>query len=314
MRAIILGGLAACALCAQLWAGVMEVTHHSDALGRERNLSVYVPPGYDGSGAYPTVYLLHGYAAETNNAYWEKKYAIGKVLDELIATGRIRPFVVVMPDSSMRWKASGYTFCGSFYVNTVAGRYEDYVMEDVIEYVEQHFAVSPDPARRAVMGHSMGGLGALHYAMKYGKSRFGAVVAHSGPTLYPLIKHLQPLFNRAFTDGHVVSKLVIKVFGLLGISPAEVVDFPGEDALEAEFSAQRSGGPEVRWDNLRGLYVYLSCGDKDEKHMYPLNKLFVGQLSKRRIDHTFVSYEGDHDNRLLEMIKDSFTRLGAALP
>ena len=75
---------------------VASVTYYSTALGRHRRMHVYTPPGYEnGKDRYPVFYLLHG-AGDSDDS-WTSVGRAGFILDNLIATGKAKPMIVVMP-------------------------------------------------------------------------------------------------------------------------------------------------------------------------------------------------------------------------
>ena len=75
---------------------VAEVTYYSQTLQRFRRMHVYTPPGYEkGAGTYPVLYLLHG--ASDSDASWSTVGRAGFILDNLIAAGKAKPMLVVMP-------------------------------------------------------------------------------------------------------------------------------------------------------------------------------------------------------------------------
>jgi len=80
---------------------VAAVTYYSKALGKFRRMHVYTPPGYEkGKGKFPVFYLLHG-AGDSDDA-WTSVGRAGNILDNLIAAGRAKPMVVVMPAGHTR--------------------------------------------------------------------------------------------------------------------------------------------------------------------------------------------------------------------
>jgi enterochelin esterase family protein len=116
---------------------VRIIWYQSSSLGTTRRMHIYTPPGYDGSGIrHPVLYLLHG--GGDNDTGW---YAIGRanvILDNLLANGRAKPMIVVMP--------LGHTvglnmsdIAGSIARN-VEGFSND-LLKDVIPYVEKNFRV-----------------------------------------------------------------------------------------------------------------------------------------------------------------------------
>ena len=119
---------------------------------------VYTPPGYDpqDSNKYPVLYLLHG-ATDT----YETWYKVGRanfILDNLIADGKAKPMIIVMPYANPRM-----TFAGK--ANTATENPFDYTGElvnDLIPFVEQHYQVEANASNRAVAGFSRGGYQTLH--------------------------------------------------------------------------------------------------------------------------------------------------------
>jgi enterochelin esterase-like enzyme len=134
---------------------VAAVTYYSTALSTFRRMQVYTPPGYEsGSARYPVFYLLHG-AGDSDDA-WPTVGRAGFILDNLIAEGKAKPMIVVMPAGHTRRTTGG----GGGGV--VAGRTanEEFVSDfvtDVLPYVEKNYRVRADRANRAIAGLSMGG-------------------------------------------------------------------------------------------------------------------------------------------------------------
>jgi S-formylglutathione hydrolase FrmB len=135
----------------------------SAALGERRDMYVYLPPGYDPCKQYPFILWLHGVAQD------EHAFLMDGVrpLDDAMRSGRLPPAIVAAPDGSLRG-VSGYFTAGSFWINSpVGGPYEDYLMQDVWNFVTSHYSIRPEAEAHAVMGVSMGGGGAFHTAIKY---------------------------------------------------------------------------------------------------------------------------------------------------
>ena len=145
---------------------VAAVTYHSSALKRFRRMHVYTPPGYETSAQrYPVFYLLHG-AFDCDDSWWTVGRA-GFILDNLIAAGKAKPMIVVMP--------AGHT--GPFNFNPGAPRpaVDEFTADfkgDVVPYVEKSYRVLTDRQSRAIAGLSMGGAQTLGIAIpdldKYG--------------------------------------------------------------------------------------------------------------------------------------------------
>lgn len=137
---------------------VASVTYHSSALGRPRRMHVYTPPGYEkGTTRYPVFYLLHG-AGDCDDS-WTSVGRAGFILDNLIAAGKAKPMIVVMP--------AGHTRPFSFGGGGLPGQDEftaDF-NKDLLPYIEQHYRVKTDRASRAIAGLSMGGFQTLNIAI-----------------------------------------------------------------------------------------------------------------------------------------------------
>jgi enterochelin esterase-like enzyme len=129
----------------------------SKALNGVRRLTVYTPPGYDrdAQGRYPVVYLFHGANADENA--WYRLGRANLILDNLIAAGRTKPFIIVMP--------FGYGI-------------EKDLLPDVIPYVEAQYRTAADRDHRAIVGLSMGGGQALSIGLNH-LELFGYVAGFS---------------------------------------------------------------------------------------------------------------------------------------
>jgi enterochelin esterase-like enzyme len=137
---------------------VAEVTYKSSTLGRDRRMHVYTPPGYEnGRDRYPVFYLLHG--AGDNDDSWSTVGRAGFILDNLIATQKAKPMVVVMPAGTRR--GSNANSVGRSATDEFVG---DFV-NDVMPYVEKHYRVLTDRPNTAIAGLSMGGLQTLEVAI-----------------------------------------------------------------------------------------------------------------------------------------------------
>ena len=146
---------------------VAAVTYWSTALGTFRRMHVYTPPGYElGGGQYPVFYLLHG--AGDNDHAWSSVGRAGFILDNLLASGKVKPMVVVMP--------AGHTprATGSVVGTSATEAFVNDFVKDVMPYVESHYRVRKERANTAIAGLSMGGQQTLAVAIPR-LGRFGYV-------------------------------------------------------------------------------------------------------------------------------------------
>ncbi|HEV8332485.1 MAG TPA: alpha/beta hydrolase family protein [Steroidobacteraceae bacterium] len=145
----------ALALCLPATAGVIVSREFdSPALQRKWTYAVYLPDGYETSTLrYPVLYLLHGHG---QNLYdWANSGHIQQTADALIAHGDMPPAIIVMPDAGTTW-----------YVDRKE-KMETAVIHDLIGDAEHTFRAIGARDGRLVGGLSMGGYGALRFALKY---------------------------------------------------------------------------------------------------------------------------------------------------
>src|SRR5579872_4196780 len=140
----------------------------STILHRPVGYCIDLPADYATSTSkrYPVLYFLHGLFE--NEHHWVERG--GKdIFDQLSASGEIGPFLVVMPNGGE-----------TFYINSEDGqdRYEDFFIQELIPYIDQHYRTIASRASRGISGVSMGGYGALHLAMRH-PDVFSLVAAHS---------------------------------------------------------------------------------------------------------------------------------------
>jgi enterochelin esterase-like enzyme len=137
-------------------------TYDSKAMGVTRTVWVYTPPGYDkGNTRYPVLYLLHGAGGNENN--WITVGRANLILDNLIADGRAKPMVIVMPLA--RAEQSDNVSARK----TVADRnaFEKDLLGDIIPMIEKTYRVSSQPDQRALAGLSAGGAATLSIGLRH---------------------------------------------------------------------------------------------------------------------------------------------------
>ena len=139
---------------------VTTAWYQSRALGVQRRMQIYTPPGYATSGArYPVFYLLHG--AGDDDQAWLMAGRANFILDNLLAAGKAKPMIVVMPAGHTPRPGGLFGPPGS------RDMFLDDFAQDVMPYVERSFRVLPGRANRAVAGLSMGGNHTLSIALSH---------------------------------------------------------------------------------------------------------------------------------------------------
>lgn len=308
----------------------------------ERDIRIYFPPGYyeNEDKRYPVIYYLHGYAG--NNTSWtvtsleDKSRAIPldlipkrlrkeldldrmptyENIDNLIENGELAPFIFVQPDGSLhtphkdglRDLKGDFVMKGSFYVNSPhSGNYMDYIIQDVINYVDNNYRTIPDKQHRVLMGGSMGGFGALYVAV-HNPEKFISIASLSPGNLgnFDLLswKLRVPIVERIF------NKKVAEMFG--DRTWADILD-----TVDLIFSKDKPLLPTIKRDEngkivdmnqealnnwqkydlnyviknnpeaLKQLHLFLSCEKTDEFGLSPGSETIHKTLKSLGIDHTF---------------------------
>jgi enterochelin esterase-like enzyme len=125
------------------------VWYQSKATNSTRRMHIYTPPGYDKSNeSLPVLYLLHG--GGDNDKSWPTVGKANFIMDNLIAEGKIKPMIVVMPDASIDVKV-----------------FTTDLIDNILPYVENKYRVKANAENRALAGLSMGGLHTLNTGLAH---------------------------------------------------------------------------------------------------------------------------------------------------
>ena len=285
-----------------------------------RRTAIYLPPGYDESARYPVVYLLAGFTGRgtmmLNESAWDEN--IQQRLDRLIETRAIQALIVVLPDCFTRYG-------GSQYINSVGtGRYMDFLIDELVPWVDATFRTIPERERRAVAGKSSGGFGALTLGM-HRPETFGAVACHSGDMHFDLCYRLDfngflrgihsfggvEKFIRTFRevrpkkgDFHAILSTVgyascysPNVESAWGFDlPFDVETGEWNDAVWARWKA---------WDPIESIpqyatalrsfqLLYLDCGTRDEFNLQFGARTFCARLKRAGIPYHHQEFDDGH--------------------
>jgi enterochelin esterase family protein len=149
---------------------VAAVTYYSNSLRKYRRLHVYTPPGYEtGTDRLPVFYLLHG-AGDSDDS-WSSVGRAGFILDNLIAAGKAKPMIVVMPAGHTRlFRFGGGRGGRGRGGRSGAAQPDEFVQDfvnDIMPFVEKNYRVYTDQEHRAIAGLSMGGSQTLNIAVPH---------------------------------------------------------------------------------------------------------------------------------------------------
>jgi enterochelin esterase-like enzyme len=146
----------------------------------QRPSAVYVPPGYDPTRRYPVVYLLHGMRGHPSSI-WDG-LRLATVADNLIVAGEMKPFIAVMPVAGPTVDPDSGEW---------AGVWENYVVQDVVPWVDANLPTLPGAQNRALEGLCAGGYGAVDIGLRH-------------PGLFGTLGSWEGYFAPEFRDGPFV--------------------------------------------------------------------------------------------------------------
>lgn len=147
------------------------VKYFSTAQQVNRNMYVYVPPGYDVNKKYPVFYLRHGGGG--NETSWYVEGCAANIIDNLLAQGKIVPMLVVMTNGNVEKQVEGGAY-GEEGIRIMANE----LFDDVIPLIEKEYSAYTDQQHRAIGGLSMGG-GQSFYIGLHHKEKFDWVGSFS---------------------------------------------------------------------------------------------------------------------------------------
>jgi enterochelin esterase-like enzyme len=128
----------------------------SKAMGYQVTYSIYIPYGYKPNLTYPVVYVTDGY-----EYMHERMGNMVTILDNLIHLKKIRPVIAVFIDHREPVNRSNNRRMQELAMNE---KYLAFVTDELLPIVGKNYKTSPDPAQRAIIGTSMGGLSAAYFA------------------------------------------------------------------------------------------------------------------------------------------------------
>jgi len=288
----------------------------------ERELYVYLPPDYekDSTKHYPAVYVLTGFTGRGKMLLNDHAFTptLAERMDKLIAENKIQPMIVAMPDCFTYYGGSQYTN------STATGRYEDYLIEEIVPRVDANFRTIADRDSRAVVGKSSGGYGALIHAMRHADT-FGLAASHSGdcyfdycylpdfPKAFRAIKGDPKKFLEKFWGEEKKGKGDFDAFNIIGMSACyspdenEPLGFSlpfdlqtGEiirEVFERWFEHDPIRLVEKHADALRSLkLLFIDAGTRDEWFLDIGAKVLINRLKQHNIAHIHEEFDDGHMN------------------
>lgn len=234
-----------------------KVWYDSPVIGLRRRMNIYTPPGYEkGTEKYPVLYLLHGGMNEEDT--WTSMGRACQIMDNLIAQGKVKPMIVIMPNGNpdqvaVSFDSYSYSLTPAQVaaskiasdppLNMVNGLFETSLIKDVIPFVEANYRVLANKENRAIIGYSMGG-----------GQTFRITLDNPG------------------------------VFGYIGVFGPAIFTQPPE--TEKKMEILKSADPNLYW---------VGCGVDDQLCYASTTKILLPLLKKYNINHFFNESSGGHN-------------------
>lgn len=286
----------------------------------ERELHVYTPAGYNKRSKLPLLVDVVGFTgsglSHTNwRAFTEN---VPERLDRLIGEGKMGPVVVAFPDCYSR-------LGGNQYINSAAiGRYEDYLVDEVVPFVENRFSCG-GTGNRGIFGKSSGGYGAIIHGMRR-PDIWAALACHSGDMAFELcyLHDTAKVLNELSKHDRSIEKFMIHfegsqkpsedeqaVINLVAMAASYDPDPSVYLGIRLPFDLYTGELIHERWSNwlahdptlladkhaanLRQLKgIYIDCGGRDQFALHYGSRRLHRELDRLKIAHTYEEFPDDH--------------------
>jgi enterochelin esterase-like enzyme len=308
-----------------------------------RAVGIYLPEGYDTSDAdYPLFVCLAGFTGSgLRHLGWQMfGENLPQRLDRLVAEGKMGPVVTAFPD--------GFTALGgNQYVDSAAmGRWEAFVLDEMIPAIEARYRVRAAASHRAVFGKSSGGYGAMIHGLLHG-DRWGAIACQSGDMGFDIIyrrdlplalgalaKHGGDVeaFVASLREAKKIKGEELHALMVLAMSASYDPDPDAPYGVRLPVDLETCTLDAERWDawlrhdpllmvdredcraslrRLKGLFV--DCGSCDQYFLQYPARAFVAKLAEAGIDHVYEEFDDNHsgvDYRMDRSLPFLFGALG----
>lgn len=223
-------------------------------------VAVYLPPCYNPSNRYPVLYIMYGYDGSEYSMF-NNFLSVNRTADRMVANGLMPPTILVVPD-----------YDNSFAVNSTPeqnpdsgggsiGFYEDYLITEMIPYIDKNFSTTKHRSARFIEGYSMGGFAALYLGFNY-PELFSKIGAHSSA-----------LWDYTSSDMFIGQRNWLYTTSAL--------------------RARRDPFLLAQSQDLRNIDIYLDVGDADP--LRGVNQRFYQHLLKQGIRVQWHITPGGHD-------------------
>lgn len=297
-----------------------------------RKIPVYLPPSYadNPEKRYPVVFMLHGFTGNSQmwlntNSFYSPN--VPERFERLIREKLCGEMILVFVD--------GYNgLGGSQYLNSPAtGRYEDFVIQDLVPFIDARFRTLGTRDSRAVAGKSSGGYGAVRLAMRHPEV-FAAFASHAGDMYFELcykpdfpkaIKALAKFMHTANPIGVFLEEFfraeqkgkMVDALNMLAMAACYSPHPDGQDmpAFDLPFDLHTGELDEAIWQrwlehdpvyllqqpkyqaNLKQLkLMYLDAGTRDEYNLHLGARIFVKKARELGLQPHHEEFDDGHMN------------------
>lgn len=259
-------------------ARVQSIQFESKLVGKTLPYNIVLPVDYDKPAAktkrYPVVYLLHGLTGHYTN--WLEK-------TQLANYAAAYDFIIVTPEGNDGWYTDSAT--------VPSDKYEFYILQELIPDVEKRFRAGNKREDRAIAGLSMGGYGAIKFALKH-PDKFAFAASLSGAF------SVASWTEQDLKDPGAIRDSIMQTFG-----PANSETRNANDVLKLA----REAKPELL------PYFFIDCGTED--FLFSDNRQFINLLLERKIRHEYRQLPGSHswqfwDSEVQEVLRVAAKKLG----
>jgi len=261
---------------------VQESLHFkSTILNKEIAYSIVLPADYFVSGkSYPVIYFLHGLGDDETS--WLEYGQIEQYMDRMVDEGTISSFINIIPQGFRSYFSNFYS--GDF-------AYQDMFVQELVPFIDTHYRTLSVANKRAVMGYSMGGFGALILPLKYPEI-FGVSI--------PLSASIRTDKQYIDEDQKGWDQQWGKIFGAEGATGSErISDYYQKNS---PFHIIRNMKPE----NLNPVAFFIENGDKENTLCRSNEELHMLMVEKN-IPHIYNVRAGGHDFQFwCESIPEAF--------
>lgn len=236
--------------------GRVEQVHYKDKAGNDKRMHVYLPPDYDShtSAHYPVLYINHGGGEDDHHWSAGDRGCANNILDNLIAAGKAKPMILVMPNtggiaSAVPPEPDSTDACSQEF------------LECIIPYVDSHYRTKTNRENRALAGLSMGGFVVMNTGLAH-LDTFSELYVYSSGYFPDKLETFEKNFKSVLTDPKT-NEVLLRVPLYMAEGETDIALYNGQATMSIfnkygirNFWVLSTGGHQ--WENWR-RYLYQTA-------------------------------------------------------